>query len=83
MLCNGFSGFGMSGIGIWGFGMMIFQFILFALVIYLLYHFGKRLLNRTSLFSDSHLEILKERYVRGEIDEDEYLKMKKVLAEGK
>jgi putative membrane protein len=84
MFCNGFygmSGFGMFGGGLWGLIMMMVQFVIFALVIFLIYRVGKGLLSKTSLFSDSYMESLKERYVRGQISEDEYIKIKKVLIE--
>jgi putative membrane protein len=82
MFCNGFygmSGFGMFGGGLWGLMMMMVQITMFALVIYLVYRVGKGLVTKTSLLSDSNIESLKERYVRGEISEDEYMKMKQVL----
>lgn len=59
--------------GIWGFGMMLFVFLFWALVIVALI-LGIRWLVRQGkpAGSDSALEILRQRYARGEINREEF-----------
>ncbi|SDZ04674.1 putative membrane protein [Proteiniborus ethanoligenes] len=78
-MCRGFGmGFGFGGgAGLpWMLGMGISRVLVAALVIFLIYKLIKGL-NNTSRDSDRALEILNERYVNGEIDDEEYEKMKK------
>jgi len=75
---NWFGGFGWIG--------MIFSFVFFALIIVVAIFVLKKLLsgNRynssyVKRSSNRALEILKERYAKGEIEEEEFLRMKKNL----
>ncbi|MFZ7134158.1 MAG: hypothetical protein ACOWWR_17575 [Eubacteriales bacterium] len=54
---------------------MWFILILFGIFIYYMIENKKNI----GLHSDNSIEILKKRYINGEIDEDTYLKMKKVI----
>ncbi len=72
--CSGFSDFGRTNTG--GYIMMGIGVILFVVLIYFIFKKGS-LTNDTK--TDSALDMLKKRYVSGEIDEDEYLKKKGVL----
>ena len=67
-------GFGM------GFGMWIFWIIVIAMIVALVrIAFGTESNKKPSNPHDDALEILKQRYARGEIDKDEYEYMKKEL----
>lgn len=66
--------------GIWGFGMMLFMFLFWALVITGIV-LGIRWLVRQGRpeMSDSALEILRQRYARGEINREEFEAKRKDL----
>lgn len=72
--CNGFSEFGRAGTG--GYIMMGIGLILIVVLIYFVYKKGS-LNNKTK--TETPLDLLKNRFVSGEIDEEEYLKKKDVL----
>jgi putative membrane protein len=86
MFCRGFSGYGYGNFGIYGGGgemfiMMGFGFLIFLALIFLSVKLIKA--NSTSPFSlssNSALNILNERYVKGEINEEEYTKKKIILS---
>jgi len=77
LLLLGFGGYGMGGMMgmMWGFAplMMISWIVLWVAVIYLAFQFFTKNTRKDSM------EILAERYARGEITGEEYLKMKKEL----
>jgi putative membrane protein len=56
-----------------GFMMMIF----FAVILFLVFYFVKHLISRKVGDSDSAIQILKERFAKGEITQTEYMEMKK------
>jgi putative membrane protein len=62
----------------WGGGgfMMFFWIILIAALIYALYYF----ISKKPKQSDEALELLKMKYARGEISEEEYLNKKSTLS---
>ena len=66
--------------GIWGFGMMLFMFLFWALVITGIV-LGIRWLIRQGRpeMSDSALEILRQRYARGDINREEFEAKRKDL----
>ncbi len=66
--------------GIWGFGMMLFMLLFWALVIIGIV-LGIRWLVRQGRpeMSDSALEILRQRYARGEINREEFEAKRKDL----
>ena len=67
--------------GAWGFGMMLMMFVFWALVITGVV-LGIRWLvsqGRDARPRDTALDILRERYARGEIDKDEFLARKRDL----
>jgi putative membrane protein len=77
-----FGNFGGMGFGGFGFGfiaMILFWGIIIAIGIY----FGKKLLDMNTKKSsdDSPEEILKKRYVRGEIGREQYEKMLREIRE--
>lgn len=68
----------MWGAGLFGgFMMLLFWGVLLALVVFAVRWLSKS--SDESIKSQSALDILKERYAKGEIDEDEYLKRKSTL----
>ena len=79
MYCNRFLG---SGYGTGGgmFLMMGFGFLIFLAFVFLIFKLMK--VNSPSSFSSSNLalDILKERYAKGEINEEEYTKKKTILS---
>ncbi|MBP7530156.1 MAG: SHOCT domain-containing protein [Syntrophorhabdaceae bacterium] len=87
--CSGEGSYGPHGPGGWG-GMMHYGFgfggmfmwiiflILIVLLIYFIIQFQKRK-GQTPTQNESHLDILKKRYARGEITKEEYERMKKDL----
>jgi len=79
MYCNGFlrSGYGTGG-GM--FLMMGFGFLIFLAFIFLAFKLMK--VNSHSSFSSNNLalDILNERYAKGEINEEEYTKKKTILS---
>ena len=66
-------GFGMGFMG-------IFWIVIIALVAVLVWHYLKREKEREDS-GDSPLDILKQRYARGEIDKEEYEEKKRLLIE--
>jgi uncharacterized membrane protein len=83
MYCDGYygmSGFGVFG-GFWGLWMLAVQAFLAILFIFLFYRLGKKLWTGRSIIFNPHLDTLRERYALGEIDEEEYIRMNKVLTE--
>jgi putative membrane protein len=89
MFCRGFSGSGYGHFGGYGGGgmflMMGFGFLILLIVIFLAFKLMKNHphSNLSSLnnlgFNNSALNILNERFAKGEIDEDEYAKKKIIL----
>ena len=64
-----------------GFGMMgggLFGLLFMGLIIYLIISFFNNG-NFYNMKNDNPLEILKERYARGEISEEEYVEKRKIL----
>ena len=83
MFCNGFSGYGYGGGG-GMFLMMGFGFLIFLALIFLAYklmkgHSHLSSLNNSTFSNNSALNILNERFAKGEIDEEEYTKRKNIL----
>lgn len=81
------SGYGMmSGIGVFGILFAILQLLFWAGIIYLIYRVIKKinLSDTPKTFSENHddsLRILKDRFARGEISEEEYKRMKDILSD--
>ncbi len=67
-----FSGGGMMGFGM-GF-MMIFWVLILIAIVYVILNLGK---NPSTSSKESALEVLKQRYARGEIDKKEFEERKK------
>ncbi len=68
-------GYGVMGFG-WGFGLIVWLLLLVGIII------GIKWLVTSSgsgVHAPTALEILKQRYARGEISEEEYRKMKKEI----
>lgn len=75
---NGFHHDMMWGVGMFGgFTMLLFWGVLLALVVLVVRWLSKS--SGESINTQSALDILKERYAKGEIDEDEYRKRKSTL----
>jgi putative membrane protein len=87
--CTGEGYYGSQGPGGWGHMMYyghgyggIFMWIIFLIVIGLLIYFivqGQKTKGQTPTQNESHLDILKKRYAKGEITKEEYERMKKDL----
>lgn len=77
MRFNGMSGSSQFSVnmGPWIIAAMIIKFIIFFLIIFIVY----KLIRKHSFHSMSALRILNERYAKGEIEEDDYLKRKEIL----
>jgi len=71
-------GFGNNMMG-GGAGMMIIPIILIAVVIFLVYNQGGNNKFRDISSKDNALNILNQRFARGEINEEEYNKKKNIL----
>lgn len=71
------------GFGLGGMGMFIWLIFIIGLVVALFYQVGNRGRNddRSYNVSKNALEILKERYAKGELSEEEYKKMRRDLQE--
>ena len=87
--CGGGGPYGPQGPGGWGpmmhygfgYGGM-FMWIIFLIVIGLLIYFivnAQKTKSQTPTQNESHLDILKKRYAKGEITKEEYERMKKDL----
>ncbi|MGL1931015.1 MAG: SHOCT domain-containing protein [Desulfotalea sp.] len=73
---NSFCGFG-HGPGVMGW---VFPLLFLGVIVYILYSIIKSLFsNKVSLQNDSALELLRNRFASGEINEQEYIAQKKVL----
>lgn len=71
-------GFGYNMMGGW-FGMMIIPIILIGVVIYVIYNQGQKNNGKDVGFKGNSLDILNERFARGEINEEEYNSKKNIL----
>ena len=66
--------------GVWGIGMMLFMLVFWGLVVAGIVFAIRWLVQQgRSSRSDAALEILRERYARGEIDREEFLARKRDL----
>lgn len=73
-------GFGPFGSGFGGNGWMLFmagRFLIFGLILFAAYRFVRRTKKQAS--TADALSLLNDRYVRGEINEEEYLQRKSTL----
>lgn len=77
MMDGGFMGFGTGHWG-WGFGLVFWLAVIVGLV-FLVKGVSNNTSGKTQSLDKSALEILKERYARGEIDAEEFAKRKKDL----
>ena len=69
-----------SGHFFYGGGFMwIFWILFIVIILYVVLNLSRSNSNGSSSNSESPLEILKKRYARGEIEEEEYLKRRKEL----
>jgi len=71
-------GYGYNMMGGW-FGMMIIPIILIGVVIYVIYNQGQKNNGKDIGFKDNSIDILNERFARGEINEEEYNTKKNIL----
>jgi putative membrane protein len=71
-------GNGYNMMGGW-FGMMLIPIILMGVVIYVVYNQDQKNNGKYIGFKDTSLDILNERFARGEINEDEYNYKKNIL----
>jgi len=82
MFCNRFIGYGYGGGGM--FLMMGFGFLIFLALIFLAFKLMKgnsplSSSNNSTFSNNSALNILNERFAKGEINEEEYTKRKQIL----
>lgn len=81
MFCSGFGGYGIGAAGTSGFGwmflMMGFRFLIFIVLIVFAIKFFKGSANK----SNDMLRLLDERFAKGEISEEDYLKRRSVLSQ--
>jgi putative membrane protein len=84
MFCNGFGSFGGYGFGPsgsigygWMFAAMAFRLVIFIGIVVLAYKLFKRYTNK----SENTLSILNERFAKGEISEEEYIKRRTILSQ--
>jgi putative membrane protein len=75
-------GYGYNMMGGW-FGMMIIPIILIGVVIYVVSKQEQNNNGKDIVFKDNSLNILSERFARGEINEEEYNSKKNILLNGK
>ena len=68
----------MNGMGLMGFGWL-WTVILIIIIFVAIYYFTAGFKQNTTQASANALEILKQRYVKGEITEEEFRKMKKEI----
>ena len=73
-----FGGYGYNMMG-GGFAMMIIPLAICGVLIYLLYKNGHNIKSKDTGNSDNSLNILKERFALGEINEEEYVNRKNIL----
>ncbi|AGF79286.1 putative membrane protein (DUF2078) [Desulfocapsa sulfexigens DSM 10523] len=59
---------------------MVVTFLFWGFVIYLIIFLFQALFSRGKRASSAHLDALKERYARGEINEDEYHRIKREIS---
>lgn len=71
-------GYGYNMMGGW-FGMMIIPIIFIGVVIYVIYNQGQKNNGKDIGFKDNSIDILNERFARGEINEEEYNTKKNIL----
>ena len=74
-------GYGYHMMGIWS-GMMIIPILLIAAVMYVIIKHEEKSYVKVCRVSDNSLNILKERFARGEITEDEFYGIKNTLNNG-
>lgn len=72
----GYNGFGAGGMGI---GMLLFWGVIIALVVFLFSRLGG---SRDSTSRTTPLDILRERYAKGEIDKTEFDEKRRELGAG-
>jgi len=77
-----FGGHGYNMMG-GGFAMMIIPLVIIGVLIYLLYKKGHNNNSKDIGDGDNSLNILKERYARGEINDEEYTNKKNILLNNK
>ncbi|MDA8222086.1 SHOCT domain-containing protein [Desulfosporosinus sp.] len=78
--CGIFNGSGFWGMGMLGFGIqLVFLIALIGLIIYLFRRMSSHAPQRGLIGRDRALDVLNERYARGEIDLEEYQIRKKEL----
>ena len=78
--CGSYYGGGFWGMGILGMGIqLLFWIVLIALIIYLFRRIDSRVHTQGFTGQDQALNVLNERYARGEIDLEEYQKRKNEL----
>ncbi len=75
---NGYGGFGSGSMMGW-FGGGIMMLLFWVLVIFFIVWFVKQVSNKNSKSDTNALDILKERYAKGEIDRKEFEEKKKDL----
>jgi putative membrane protein len=70
------------GYGMFGWGGILVLILIIIVAYFLVKHFTENK-NKSNTFreKDNAIDILNERYAKGEIDEEEYLKRKKALRE--
>ena len=68
----------MNGMGLMGFGWL-WTVILIIIIFVAIYYFTAGFKQNTTQTSANALKILKQRYVKGEITEEEFRKMKKEI----
>ncbi|MGV8980849.1 SHOCT domain-containing protein [Clostridium sp.] len=71
-------GYGYNMMGGW-FGMMFIPIILIGVVVYVIYNQGQKINGKDVGFKDNPIDILNERFARGEINEEEYTTKKNIL----
>jgi putative membrane protein len=59
----------------WIIATMVIKFVLFFLIMFIIY----KIIRKHSFHSISAIRILNERYAKGEIEEEDYLKRKEIL----
>jgi len=75
----GYDGFGFGGAAM-GFGMLAFWVLIVAAIVMLVRGFGARPGSETRVRDNTPVDILRERYARGEIDKNEFEAMRRELS---